>query len=170
MGAIYPLFLLTGNDTNTNFAFKGNQAREGRRLALKRHYQLEEPEMEQAKASPQDGRETGVLGARTAPNKKNGGRRRREEINTVRVETERGCRMSGVDGAAQGRETEVAGSFANRRCCAFLCAAGLRLFLPSLKRREHIGRPGGRSSDERRGGRRERRGTGAMEHSRSVWW
>lgn len=52
--------------------------------------------MEQAKASPQDGRETGVLGARTAPNKKNGGRRRREEINTVRVETERGCRMSGV--------------------------------------------------------------------------
>lgn len=78
--------------------------------------------------------------------------------------------MSGVDGAAQGRETEVAGSFANRRCCAFLCAAGLRLFLPSLKRREHIGRPGGRSSDERRGGRRERRGTGAMEHSRSVWW
>jgi hypothetical protein len=42
-------------------------------------------------------------------------------------------------------------------CCAFLCAAGLRLFLPSLKRREHIG---SRSRERERWEEREGLGSG----------
>jgi len=72
-------------------------------------------------------------------------------------EREEGLRGRCTGAVVQGRE--VAGSFENRRCavlccCAFLCAAGLRLFLPSLKRREHIG---SRSRERQRevGGERE---------------
>ena len=146
-----------GNDTN--FAFKGNQGRRGRRLALKRrHYQLSRKWNRQA-----DGRETGVLGARTAPKKNGGWRRRKDET----WEREGDCWTSVVDGDGAGKR---GGGFflktaAVLYCCAFLCAAGLRLFLPSLKRREHIGSRSSLEREERRGGEGE--GDRAMEHLRS---
>jgi len=86
----------SGNDTN--FAFKGNQARRGRRLALKRrHYQLK-PEMEQAS------RREGDRGTWSSHGTQEKWRMEEvKEINTVRDVGERGCWTSGVDGDGAGK-------------------------------------------------------------------
>lgn len=129
------LFLLTGNRQQHQLRFQAQSS--SSRTASRIETTLPtEPEMNKRQ---------GYLELARHPRKMEDGGGRRKEIKYCT----RGELLDEWCGWRRGRDSgEVAGSFENRRCavlccCAFLCAAGLRLFLPSLKRREHIGRAAG---------------------------
>jgi hypothetical protein len=111
----------SGNDTN--FAFKGNQARRGRRLALKRrHYQLK-PEMEQAS------RREGDRGTWSSHGTQEKWRMEEAQGKLILYETwerERGCWTSGVDGGGAGAERRVLLKTAAVLCCTAVLSFALQ--------------------------------------------